>query len=70
MNNNPTVLIPQIELDVIETYLNDGSDFDFNDYFMDNQIPDDTKAGQLSIAVARVLLNKIQDSLPQWAEVT
>jgi len=70
MNNNPTVLIPQIELDLIETYLNDDSNFDLNDYFMDNQIPDDAKAGQLSIAVARVLLNKIQDSLPQWAAIT
>jgi len=70
MNNNPTVLIPQIELDLIEIYLNDGSDFDLNDYFMDNQIPDDAKVGQLSIAVARVLLNKIQNSLPQWAAVT
>jgi len=70
MHTNSTTLIPQIELDLIEAYLNGGWDYDFYDYFTDNQIPSDTRVGQLSIAVARVLLNPIQDSLPQWAAVT
>jgi hypothetical protein len=69
MSNNTIALIPQIELDLIEAYLSNGSTLAFDDFFSENQIPDDAMASQLQIAVARVLLNPIQGSLPQWAGV-
>ena len=69
MNSNVIALIPQIELDLIEAYVTNGSDAPFHDYFIDNDIPNDAMVSQLEIAVARVLLNPIQHSLPQWAAV-
>ena len=69
MSNNTIALISQIELDLIEAYLSNGPILAFDDFFSENQIPDDAMASQLQIAVARVLLNSIQGSLPQWAGV-
>ena len=69
MSNNTIVLIPQIELDLIEAYLGNEPAAAFNSYFSENNIPLDAMASPLQIAVARVLLNPIQASLPQWAAV-
>lgn len=69
MSNNTIALIPQIELDLIEAYLSNESAAAFNSYFSENNIPLDAMASPLQIAVARVLLNPIQASLPQWAAV-
>jgi len=69
MSNNTIALIPQIELDLIEAYLSNEPAAAFNSYFSENNIPLDAMASPLQIAVARVLLNPIQASLPQWAAV-
>ena len=69
MSNNTIALIPQIELDLIEAYLGNESAAAFDNYFSENNIPLDAMASPLQIAVARVLLNPIQASLPQWAAV-
>lgn len=69
MSKSTSALLPQIELDLIEAYLTHGSDYDFRDYFEKNDIPETESIGQLEIAVARVILNPIQGSLPQWAAV-
>lgn len=69
MNGKTIALIPQIELDLIEAYLTHGSESGFRDYFAQNEIPETKSVGPLQIAVARVLLNPIQGTLPQWAAV-
>ena len=69
MSNNTIALIPQIELDLIEAYLGNESAAAFDNYFSENNIPLDAMASPLQITVARVLLNPIQASLPQWAAV-
>ena len=69
MSNNTIALIPQIELDLIEAYLSNEPASAFDSYFSENNIPLDAMASPLQIAVARVLLNPIQASLPQWAAV-
>ena len=69
MSNNTIALIPQIELDLIEAYLINEPAAAFDSYFSENNIPLDAMASALQIAVARVLLNPIQASLPQWAAV-
>ncbi len=69
MSNNTIALIPQIELDLIEAYLSNEPASAFDGYFSENNIPLDAMASPLQIAVARVLLNPIQASLPQWAAV-
>jgi hypothetical protein len=69
MSNNTIALIPQIELDLIEAYLSNESASAFDSYFSENNIPLDAMASPLQIAVARVLLNPVQASLPQWAAV-
>jgi hypothetical protein len=69
MSNNTIALIPQIELDLIEAYLINEPAAAFDSYFSENNIPLDAMASPLQIAVARVLLNPIQASLPQWAAV-
>ncbi len=69
MSNNVIALIPQIEFDLIEAYLINGSPKDFEDYLSQNEIPKTESVSQLQIAVARVILNPIQASLPQWAAV-
>ena len=69
MSNNTIALIPQIELDLIEAYLSNEPAAAFDSYFSENNIPLDAMASPLQIAVARVLLNPIQASLPQWAAV-
>lgn len=69
MSNNTIALIPQIELDLIEAYLSNEPALAFDNYFSQNNIPLDAMASPLQIAVARVLLNPIQGSLPQWAAV-
>ena len=69
MSNNTIALIPQIELDLIEAYLGNEPAAAFDNYFSENNIPLDAMASPLQIAVARVLLNPIQASLPQWAAV-
>jgi len=69
MSNNTIALIPQIELDLIEAYLSNEPASAFDSYFLENNIPLDAMASPLQIAVARVLLNPIQASLPQWAAV-
>ena len=69
MSNNTIALIPQIELDLIEAYLSNEPVSAFDSYFSENNIPLDAMASPLQIAVARVLLNPIQASLPQWAAV-
>ena len=69
MSNNTIALIPQIELDLIEAYLSNEPASAFNNYFSENNIPLDAMASPLQIAAARVLLNPIQGSLPQWAAV-
>jgi hypothetical protein len=69
MSNNTIALIPQIELDLIEAYLGNEPAAAFDSYFSGNNIPLDAMASPLQIAVARVLLNPIQASLPQWAAV-
>lgn len=69
MSNNTIALIPQIELDLIEAYLSNEPVSAFDSYFSENNIPLDAMASPMQIAVARVLLNPIQASLPQWAAV-
>ena len=69
MSNSTIALIPQIELDLIEAYLSNEPAAAFDSYFSENNIPLDAMASPLQIAVARVLLNPIQASLPQWAAV-
>ena len=69
MNSKTVALIPQIELDLIEAYLTRGSESAFVDYFAEHGIPENDSVSQLQIAVARVILNPIQGSLPQWAAV-
>ena len=69
MSSNTIALIPQIELDLIEAYLSNEPASAFDSYFLENNIPLDAMASPLQIAVARVLLNPIQASLPQWAAV-
>jgi len=69
MSNNTIALIPQIELDLIEAYLSNEPASAFDSYFSENNVPLDAMASPLQIAVARVLLNPIQASLPQWAAV-
>ena len=69
MSNNTIALIPQIELDLIEAYLSNEPAAAFDSYFSENNIPLDAMASPLQITVARVLLNPIQASLPQWAAV-
>ena len=69
MTNEFVTLIPQIELDMIEAYLNGGSDAAFDGYFDEHEVPADAIPSQLQIAVARILLKEIQGSLPQWAAV-
>ena len=67
MSNNTIALIPQIELDLIEAYLGNEPASAFDSYFSENNIPLDARVSPLRIAVARVMLNPIQASLPQWA---
>ena len=69
MSNKSIALIPQIEFDLIEAYLNGESDAAFQGYFAKNDIPQTESVSQLQIAVARILLKSIQGSLPQWAAV-
>ncbi len=69
MSKNVIALIPQIELDLIEAYLTNGSSAAFEEYFDENNISDSDDVSQLQVAVARVILNPIQASLPQWAAV-
>lgn len=69
MSSNTIALIPQIELDLIEAYLSNEAVSAFDSYFSENNIPLDAMASPMQIAVARVLLNPIQASLPQWAAV-
>lgn len=71
MSGNVIALIPQIELDLIEEYLNgrDAYGSEFREYFRENDIAEDAQVGALEIAVARIILNPIQSTLPQWAGV-
>lgn len=69
MTNEFVTLIPQIEMDLIEAYLHGGSDPAFDDYYDEHDVPHDAIPSQLQIAVARILLKEVQDSLPQWAAV-
>ncbi len=69
MKSNQIAMIPQIELDLVEAYVTNGSETDFLDYFLENKIPQDAMYSPMEIAVARVLLHPIQGSLPQWAGV-
>ncbi len=67
MSSNLIALIPQIELDLIETYLEGRSESEFRDYFSENDIDEGAMASAIEIAVARILLRPIESSLPQWA---
>ena len=65
MRTNVVSLIPQIELDIIEAYLFDKGEYEFEEYLDETEVPESWIINRLSIAVARILLNRIQGSLPQ-----
>ena len=70
MHDNVISLIPQIELDVISSYFSGVSNSGFNTYCENIYISPDATPPEIDIAVARVILKSIQNTLPQWASVS
>ena len=65
MRTNVVSLIPQIELDIIEAYLFDKGEYEFEEYLDEAEVPEPSETSRLSVAVAQILLNRIQGTLPQ-----
>jgi hypothetical protein len=65
MKTNVVSLIPQIELDIIEAYLFDKGEYEFWEYLDEAEVPEPSEISRLSVAVAQILLNRIQGTLPQ-----
>ena len=63
-------IIPQIELDVISSYFSGTSNSGLNIYYENTYISPDATPPEIDIAVARVILKSIQNTLPQWASVS
>ena len=67
MRTNVVSLIPQIELDIIEAYLFDKGEYEFEEYLDEAEVPEPSETSRLSVAVAQILLNRIQGTLPHTA---
>ena len=70
MHDNVFSIIPQIELDVISSYFSGVSNSGLNIYYENTYISPDATPPSIDIAVARVILKTIQNTLPQWASVS
>jgi hypothetical protein len=62
---NPILEVPFLELDLLEAYLS-GTDYPQKSFFKERQIPDLDYPSQTEIAVAQIVLQRIQGRLPQW----
>ena len=62
---NPILEVPFLELDLLEAYLS-GTDYSQKSFFKERQIPDLDYPSQTEIAVAQIVLQRIQGRLPQW----
>ena len=62
---NSILEVPFQELDVLEAYLH-GEDVNHQAFFKERQIPDLDYPSQIEIAVAQIVLHRIQGRLPQW----
>ena len=67
MSQPVAALVAIYELDTIEAYLSKKRPPAYlGDFFDALEIPSDAEATELQIAVAQILLRRIQDQLPQW----
>lgn len=66
MSNPNALLFPSFELDAIEAYLTVEEPPFLERLYETLEIPADAKPAALEIAVAQILLHRIQDQLPQW----
>ena len=66
---NPILEVPFLELDLLEAYLS-GTDYPQKSFFKERQIPDLDYPSQTEIAVAQIVLQRIQGRLPQWLTTT
>jgi hypothetical protein len=62
---NSILEVPLQELDLLEAYLH-GEDVNHQAFFKERQIPDLDYPSQIEIAVAQIVLYRIQGRLPQW----
>jgi hypothetical protein len=62
---NSILEVPFQELDVLEAYLH-GEDVNHKAFFKERQIPNLDYPSQTEIAVAQIVLQRIQGRLPQW----
>jgi hypothetical protein len=62
---NSILEVPFQELDLLEAYLH-GEDVNHQAFFKERQIPDLDYPSQIEIAVAQIVLHRIQGRLPQW----
>lgn len=60
-------LLPDDEVRILEAYINDGIYYDdLEEVFDALGVPSDPAPDRISVAVAQILLNPIQDSLPNY----
>ena len=62
---NPILEVPFLELDLLEAYLS-GTDYPKTSFFREREIPEVEYPSQTEIAVAQIVLHRIQGRLPQW----
>ena len=64
-------LLPDDEVRILETYINCGvyHDYHFEEVFDALGVPANSTLDRISIAVAQILLNPIQGTLPNWGSV-
>ena len=61
----PILEVPFLELDLLEAYLS-GTDYPQTSFFREREIPEVGYPSQTEIAVAQIVLYRIQGRLPQW----
>jgi len=59
-------LLPDDEVRILETYINGQPDSGLDEAFEALEVPTDVIPDRIAVAVAQILLNPIQDSLPNW----
>lgn len=62
-------LLPDDEIRILENYINNKWSFGLEEVFDTLGVPNDPNPDRIAVAVAQILLNPIQDSLPNWASV-
>ncbi len=62
-------LLPDDEIRILEAYINEDTQYFLEKAFDALGVPTDPTPDRLSVAVAQILLNPIQDTLPNWGSV-